>query len=119
MATLPLLTTRIICPIDVLFDIRRSHPFTPILLERLNARPELRLMQLKVVNSAYARYAHTRKATAAPIHECSTNAAETIFHVVTRCNGAVLAETGELVFTAQMLQMSILDNEVGGKHAIG
>jgi len=74
-------------------------------------------VQRKIINGANARDAHTRVATAASIHECSTYAAKAVFHVVSACNCLVLLESGEFVFAAQVLEMRVFYNEVGGEHA--
>lgn len=117
MTTLPPLPTRIIRSTYMLLHIRLPHPLTPILLKRLNPRLELRLLQREIINRANAWNTHTRRAAAAPVHERAADAAEAIFHVVAGSDGGVLAEAGQEIFAARVMQVGITDDEVGGEHA--
>lgn len=58
-------------------------------------------------------------AGAAAVHECATHAAEAVFHVVSCCDGSVLAKAGQFLFAADMLEVLVVDYEVGGEHAGG
>jgi hypothetical protein len=117
MMTLPALSSRVIRPINMLFHIRWLQPLNAILLKRLNPRLELGLLQVVVVNRSDAWNTSTRITTASTVHERSTDAAEAVFHIVASCDGVLLPEACELVFTAEMLHVSIFDDKVGGEHA--
>jgi hypothetical protein len=104
MLTLPLLARRIIRALNMLLHLRRLQPPAPILLKRLHSRLELGLLQGKVVNGADARDTHAGVAGAAAVHEGAADAAEAVFHVVSRGDGVALAEARELVFAAGVLE---------------
>lgn len=118
MATLPLLPTRIIRPINMLLHIQGPQPRTLILLKSLNSRLELRLLQRKIIDGANPRDTSPRVPRTPPIHERAAHTAEAILHVVTRSNRFVLAKTSEFVLATEVLQMRVFDDEVGGEHAI-
>lgn len=118
MLTLPALARRIISTINMLLHIRRSQPRTSVFLKRLDPRLKLGRLQRKVVNRANARNAGARISGASTVHERSADTAEAVLHVVSRGNGVLLAEACELVFAANVLHVSVFDDEVGGEHAV-
>jgi hypothetical protein len=117
MLTLPTLARRVICALDMLLDLRRLQPRSPVLLKRLDPRLKLGLLQSIIVNRANARNTHARVPAAAPIHECSADTTETVFHVVSSRDGGVLAETGEFGFATGVDEVGVFYDEVGGEHA--
>lgn len=74
-------------------------------------------MQLEVINRTNARDARARIAARSAIHERSADRAKAVLHVVASRDGLFLAEAGELVFAAGVLEMRIFDDEVGSEHA--
>jgi hypothetical protein len=117
MLTLPTLPSRIVRPLNMLLHIRGLQPTHSILFKRFDPRLELRLLQAKIINRANARYTSARVASATPIHERSTDAAEAVFHVISGGDGVLLAEAREFVFAANVCHVCVFDDKVGCEHA--
>lgn len=118
MATLPLLSPRVIRPMHMFLYIRRLQPRASILFKRLDPRFEFSLLQRKVVNRANSWDAHARVSTASTVQERAAYAAKGVFHVVSGCNGGILSEACELVFAAEVFKVCVFHYKVGGEHAV-
>lgn len=73
-------------------------------------------MQRKIIHSPGSQNTVARKALATAIHKRAAVGAEVIRHHLAAKDGLILTERLELVLTAQMFQMTILDDEVGSEH---
>lgn len=94
-------------------------PTHAILLKRLNPRLELRLLQLEIVNRADSRDRHAWVSARSPVHQRSADGAEAVLHRVARRGRLVLLEARELVLAAQVFEVRVSDDEVGGEHGGG
>jgi hypothetical protein len=75
-------------------------------------------LQGKVVDSANARNAHTRVARAATVQQRTAHTAEAVLHVIAGRDGVLLAETCQLVFTADVFEVRVFNYEIRGEHAV-
>lgn len=94
-------------------------PAHAILLKRLNPRLELRLLQLEIINRADSRNRHARVSTRSPVHQRSADGAEAVLHRVAGRDRLVLLEARELILAAQVFEVCVGDDEVGGEHGGG
>lgn len=76
-------------------------------------------MQAKVVHSAHPTNLHSGKRTADSVHQRATGFAEIVSHSVVLVDAFILAESGEVVFAADMAQVGIEHGEVCGEEAGG
>lgn len=112
MTALPLLSTSIVRAIDMFIHTRRLQPRAAILLKSLNPGLELGLLQCEVVDRASTGNAHTWVAGTASVQQRAANAAEAVLHVVPRGDGRLLAETGQLVLAADVLEVRVFDYKI-------
>lgn len=78
----------------------------------LRLRPQVRLVQLKVIYRTNSAEAKARETAAATIHESSTNGAEGAGHRVARANGFAGTISSELVLTTDVYQRRVLDRKL-------
>ena len=102
----------------MLCHLRTLQPPRAAFHKRLNPRFEYRLLQLIIINRTDPRDAHPRIPRAPPIHGRAARGAEGVLHVVPRGDGGILTETRELFLAAYMFEMCVLDDEIGGEHAM-
>jgi len=96
-----------------------TKPAYPILGKLLHSRLQFRLLQIEIVNRSNPHDAVSRIPRANTIHECPTSFAEIIRHGVGCGDGLVLREGCQVLLSAGMLQVLVVDDEVRGEHASG
>lgn len=101
----------------MVLHIRRPQPRAPILLKRLYPGFKYCLLQPEVIDRANARDAVAWEATAATVHQRATDAAETVFHIISSGDGLILAMAGKLGLAAGVLEVCVFYYEVAGEHA--
>lgn len=74
---------------------------------------------MEVIYGSNARDAATWQARADTVHECTARGAEVIGHRVAGCDSPRLAEGFEVLSATKVLQICIVNNEVGGEHGGG
>lgn len=84
--------------------------------EQLPSRLQLGLVQIEIVDGADAQDTLSRHARANTVHERAASLAEVVGHGVARLDGARLAPGREVIAAAQVLQVRIIDGEVGCEH---
>ena len=87
--------------------------------ELLHFRFQLGLVQMEIVHGTNAQNARSRERRADAVHERPAGGAEIVGHVLTRSDRARLAEGGQLVPAAEVLQVRIGDDKVGREHGRG
>ena len=76
-------------------------------------------MQIQIINRPNAQYTRSRKPRPDTIHECTARGAEIIGHIATRSDGLRLAPGFEVVLAAEVFEVGVGDDEVGGEHGGG
>lgn len=102
--------------------LRALHPLQPtnaVLGENLLLGRKDRLLQIKVVDRAYARDQHPLDPGRDPVHQRAAHGAEVVLHRVAARDGLGLRELGELVAAAHVRGFGRFDDEVGGEHRGG
>jgi hypothetical protein len=82
--------------------VDRLQPPNPFLNKLLSLRPQLRLVQLVIVNSANSAEAKTWETTAATVHESTANRAERASHGVASADSLTGRIGSELVFATDV-----------------
>lgn len=104
---------------SLLYPLDSRKPADTVLSPMLLSWPKPGLMQRKVVNSANAQDAHSRKALANTVHERTAVLAEVVGHRLARSDRLGLAKRLETVLPARVLKVGVLDGEVAGEHGRG
>lgn len=104
---------------SLLYSLDSCKPADTVLSPMLLSWPKPGLMQRKVVNSANAQDAHSRKALANTVHERTAVLAEVVGHRLARSDRLGLAKRLETVLPARVLKVGVLDGKVAGEHGRG
>ncbi|KAF7966236.1 hypothetical protein HWV62_39459 [Athelia sp. TMB] len=109
----------LISPVLTVLDSLQIHAREPAHTapdEQLPSRLQLGLVQIEIVDGADAQDTLSRHARAHTVHERAASLAEVVGHGVARLDGARLAPGREVIAAAQVLQVRIVDGEVGCEH---
>ena len=115
--TLPRLSTSVLGTICMRLNLSWLEPRASILLKSLYSWLELCVLQRKVIDRADSWNAHAWETSGSSVQQCSTLSTEAVLHSISGCDGVGLLVFLELVFTTEMLEVSVLDYEVGCEHA--
>lgn len=75
-----------------------------------------RLVFLEIVDLPDPQNRYARIAGRDAIHQTAANAAEVVGHGVAADDGVALGELGGLIFTSNVLERLVFDDEVRGEH---
>jgi hypothetical protein len=104
---------------ELLCSFDSVQPGRAVLRVLLDSGLQLGLVQVEVVYGADAHDAHAWKTRADAPHECAARGAEVVGHGVAGRDGLRLAIRGQVVATANILEIFILEDEVGREHGCG
>ena len=76
-------------------------------------------MQIKIIHRPNAQYTRSRKSGPDTIHEGTARGAKVIRHIAARSDGLRLAPGFEVVAAAEVFEVGVGDDEVGGEHGGG
>jgi hypothetical protein len=96
--------------------VKPLNPTASIFHKLLNPRPQLRLMQRKIIHSPNPHENLTGKPLSNSIHQTSTSSTEVIRHCLVRTDGLGLPEGAEIGFPAEVFEVGRENGEVGGEH---
>lgn len=102
--------------IRLLSPFNSRDPRGSVLVELLDLRPELCLHEGEIVHSPDAKNTVTRITRADPIEEGSAGLAEIVGHFIAGCDGLLLRESGHVLLAPLVLQILVVDGEVGSEH---
>lgn len=94
-------------PVDSVFD------------KDLDSGLQLALVQMKVINRSNSENALAGETLSDTVHERTANRAKVVRHPLAGSDRLVLLEDSQLVFATNVLQILIIDDEVGRKHRSG
>lgn len=77
---------------------------------------QLRLMQVEIINCANTQDTQSWESLATTIHQCAAIGTEIIRHLFAGTNCLRLAKGFEVLLAAYMLQVLVIDGEVGCEH---
>lgn len=96
--------------------LNTRQPPNPALNETLSPGLELPLGQAKVIDGSDAQDAGPGIAGRHAVHEGAAGRTEVVCHLVTRGNRLGLAPAAEVFLAAQVLEVLVVDGEVGCEH---
>ncbi|CAK5266600.1 unnamed protein product, partial [Mycena citricolor] len=107
-------------PFKLLCPINTFQPAHPILRKLLDLRPQLRLVQAKVIHRPDPQDAVPRPRRPDAVHQRPARRAEVVRHRVALArHGAALRVRREVLAAADVRQVRVRDGEVGREHGRG
>jgi hypothetical protein len=91
-------------------------PTDTALNELLLSRFQLILKQIEIIYGTDAQNALARGTRADAVHERTARGTEVVSHGVARGDGAALTVGFQVVAATEVLEVRVLDGEVGGEH---
>jgi hypothetical protein len=92
------------------------HPADAILSEDLLLRPQLGFVQVEVVHSADPKNAFAWESLTNTVHQRTARKAEVVGHELARGDSISLTICFQVVPATDVLQISVVDGEVGSEH---
>ena len=94
----------------------RQYPVDPVVRELLHPRFQSIFMKVEVVHRADAKYGLPGISTTDSVHEGSTCLTEVISHHVSWGDCLRLGECGQVVFSANVTDVLVVNDEIESKH---
>ncbi len=110
---------RVSTPFHLPDTLQATQPAHTVLGKLLHSGLQLGLGQVEIVHGADAQDACSREPRADAVHERPARGAEVVGHGSVQADAVVLAPGLEVVLAAQVLQVGVGDDEVGGEHGGG
>ena len=103
-------------PLRLFDSFQAAQPIRTVFRILLNSRSQFGLVQVEIVHGADAQNTCPWEPRADTIHEGAAGRTEIVGHGIVQADGVVLAKGFEVVAAADVLQIVVVDDEVGCEH---